>query len=534
MSNELVFDLKANVNDAVANLRRAEQSLQQTGVAAGKAAAAMPKLTQSVGNANTTLVNFGRVVQDAPFGLIGIANNIDPLLSSFSQLKQQTGSSAAAFRALGASLLGPAGIAIGVSAVTSALISFGPQIKNFITGTKEASQSQKDAAASIAGTYTQVLLLKTAFERSQGSLEERREVVSQLNRVSERYFGNLNAEKTTIEELKIAYDAYINNLLRSFAVKQLESDLEPLIQRLAAAQSTINRLGPDIKRLGLENVDLRNLSEQQRQAFAASGLTKYNAAVNEARVLWDQINKLIENSTFLTANATGKQKQQTSALVTRAKQEKTAVDDLILSLGALQDAARRNELRTGGERPSGDGPDARALFTVPDTTRLQALADEFGKVNAQAVALQQTIENGINGAIDQFFNALANNQNPFEALIQGVKRLIAELVAAVVKAAILRAISTAAGDPSGRAVPALADLFGSGKLPGFATGGYVSSPTIATIAENGPEFVLRPDQLGAIMSMGQSMGGMIPAFALRGEDIWVSFNRVAGRRGRNF
>jgi hypothetical protein len=66
------------------------------------------------------------------------------------------------------------------------------------------------------------------------------------------------------------------------------------------------------------------------------------------------------------------------------------------------------------------------------------------------------IDNGINAGIDQFFNALANNQDPFAALQQSVKRLVAELAAAVIKTLILKAIANSIAPGSGALVdPAL-------------------------------------------------------------------------------
>ena len=49
------------------------------------------------------------MLQDAPFGFIGIQNNLNPLLESFQRLKAETGSTGGAFKALSKSLLGPAG-----------------------------------------------------------------------------------------------------------------------------------------------------------------------------------------------------------------------------------------------------------------------------------------------------------------------------------------------------------------------------------------------------------------------------------------
>jgi hypothetical protein len=37
------------------------------------------------------LTNLGRVAQDAPFGFIGIQNNLNPLLESFQRLKKRLG-----------------------------------------------------------------------------------------------------------------------------------------------------------------------------------------------------------------------------------------------------------------------------------------------------------------------------------------------------------------------------------------------------------------------------------------------------------
>lgn len=99
------------------------------------------KLNTSVKGTNTTLTNFGRVIQDAPFGILGIANNIDPLISSFQNLKKETGSTGGALKALVSGLAGPAGIAIAVSAVTSLLIAFGPKIsKAFGGGEKDLAK----------------------------------------------------------------------------------------------------------------------------------------------------------------------------------------------------------------------------------------------------------------------------------------------------------------------------------------------------------------------------------------------------------
>jgi hypothetical protein len=90
------------------------------------------KITSQTKNANLAFMNFGRVVQDAPFGLIGIANNIDPLLVTFSNLSNEIDVTTGKMRGfggaismLGKQLLGPAGIIFILgSLIPSALLVF--------------------------------------------------------------------------------------------------------------------------------------------------------------------------------------------------------------------------------------------------------------------------------------------------------------------------------------------------------------------------------------------------------------------------
>ena len=95
---------------------------------------------------------------------------------------------------------------------------------------------------------------------------------------------------------------------------------------------------------------------------------------------------------------------------------------------------------------------------------LDKIVQKFTEINDQAKFAADTINNGINQGIDTFFNALANNQDPFKALVQSVQRLVVELGAAVVKALVLKAITTAIN-------PGVA--VGGGLLKGLTGGGAV-------------------------------------------------------------
>lgn len=75
------------------------------------------------------VTNLNRVVQDAPFGIIGISNNIEPLVSSFQSLRVQTGSATGALKQLAVSAFtGPGALITVVSLATSALVVFGDEL----------------------------------------------------------------------------------------------------------------------------------------------------------------------------------------------------------------------------------------------------------------------------------------------------------------------------------------------------------------------------------------------------------------------
>jgi len=101
-------EINAQIKDAKSNLTNLKTAVKDTGNAFQQAA---PKIA----NGGNTLMQFSRIAQDAPFGIMGIGNNITATAESFSYLKQQTGSTGGALKALAGSIMGSGGILLGVS-----------------------------------------------------------------------------------------------------------------------------------------------------------------------------------------------------------------------------------------------------------------------------------------------------------------------------------------------------------------------------------------------------------------------------------
>jgi hypothetical protein len=101
-------EINAQIKDAKNNLNSLKTTVKDTGNAIGG------QFTKQVGNGGNTLMQFSRIAQDAPYGIIGIGNNITATAESFSYLKAQTGSTGGALKALASSLMGTGGILLGV------------------------------------------------------------------------------------------------------------------------------------------------------------------------------------------------------------------------------------------------------------------------------------------------------------------------------------------------------------------------------------------------------------------------------------
>lgn len=104
-----------------ANTSQAEQALNRLKSGTDQAAKSLEKQKASTVNAGGAVISFGRIIQDAPFGIIGVANNITMLSEQFVSLKQQAGGTSEALKAMISGVMGPMGFTLAISAITTAL-----------------------------------------------------------------------------------------------------------------------------------------------------------------------------------------------------------------------------------------------------------------------------------------------------------------------------------------------------------------------------------------------------------------------------
>lgn len=133
---------------------------------------ALDKIPRSSNEASLALLNLSRVVQDAPFGFLGIANNLNPLLESFQRLRATTGTTGGALKSLASSLTGAGGIGIALSVVSSALLLFGKEL----FGAGEKADNNKAKLEALAAAINEVtenvdaLTSALAFQNKLGAI----------------------------------------------------------------------------------------------------------------------------------------------------------------------------------------------------------------------------------------------------------------------------------------------------------------------------------------------------------------------------
>lgn len=192
-------DLDKKIATATNNLNNLKKVSDATGTS-------ISNFTKRTASGSNALTQFGRIAQDAPFGIMGIGNNITATAESFGYLVKETGSAGAAFKAVGASLMGTGGLLLAISLVTSGLTYMSQKgitvsdVFNKLSGTFDQArkdmqdlnvESVKNAQAQISSVGAYV----AAAKNINLSMEDRLIAVKKLQDEYPAYFGNLTKEE---------------------------------------------------------------------------------------------------------------------------------------------------------------------------------------------------------------------------------------------------------------------------------------------------------------------------------------------------
>jgi hypothetical protein len=539
-----------------ADNKQAVQNIQETVVATTQMGAAFRNVTPATNQVNQALVNVSRVAQDAPYGFIGIANNLNPLLESFQRLQQTTGSAGSALKEMAKGLMGPAGIGLALGVVSSLIVAFGPKIAKFINGTTEASEAQDKfresldkARASASESGIKLLAYIRVAEDATNTDARRKEALnavrSELGKVNASYTATI---KTT-EDARKAVTLYTDALVAQAITSRYIDEIANKNIKLADATKLAKKAGEDYaatlessKKMVNGYVDVSAtmalVTNRDKNAFDAANksvtdLTNGIADLNK-EVFTTIDNALKSNNAYYVMDKGAKDLDKTIIEVTKNYKAFTKLTAEQVGTFLPTDKPKPPTAPSAPTMLGQRGP-SQAII---DAAAISAADKELAKFNYllnEAATTATFLADGVGN----IFQSIAQGQNIGESVLSVFKDLTLQLAQMVVKALVFKAIMSALG--MGKVVGTTSDLTGGilgglGKLLGFtpmAEGGIVSKPTFAMVGEGGESEAVMPlSKLDSILSSaftsgansggGMSSGG---SFVLRGNDLVLALQR---------
>lgn len=344
------------INLKISQLTESLKNLQSVGTPASQA---FNKIADNAKGARIALTDVSRIAQDLPFGFIGIQNNIPQLVQSFSNLKAQSGGLGGALKQLGQSLLGPGGVFLAFSVVTSAITvaiqkygSFGNAIDalfgKFNLSKKVLEDYNKALAQSIGSTATEsaeiTILTKTLTDLSK-PLKDRQAAYVELKKISPDVVAGIDLENISTKEAIKLIDENAKSIQKLLLLKAQEAAISNILtknsEELAVLQIEENKLKKDqtnaqndlnkSKKSGLLIIGAGRTAEQQA-IISLSNATKSLAANELAQ---GKLNKVAQEYIALLdptikgiAEIDLKTNQLTESLKAQGKAKKDAIQDL--------------------------------------------------------------------------------------------------------------------------------------------------------------------------------------------------------------
>ena len=574
---ELQIQIAADVNSAIKGLNQVQSELDQTGKSAAalsnsvsKAAGSFKGVPQSANQATSAITNLNRVVQDAPFGFIGIQNNIGPLVDSFGMLKASTGSTGGAIKALAGSLMGPAGIGLAVAAVSSALTFAIQGFSSWTKGLGSAKEANDKLAESLSKDLVSLTTIVGLAQNSSASTQDRAKALQLLNQEYAKYLPNLSQESITLENINQKYQQIVDTMLRQAVVKGLQEEIAKQVEATAKRIAALE-LAQERERIGLEKAnktkytalstdqklaqiaDQKNRSvtdgtlalNKQDQAERAligttnvyemmiSGLKKQlMESLSPALKLVGAFNEL--DATLKTPKAVGKLdfsqflEMEPIEVPVKFSDDPIELGKSISPVGAIL----KNEMEAYFKRT--DPIDASLLFALDEEKLKKFSFMAFkGLTEAQknVADMGATIAGYLTPSLDAMIQAIGRGENAFKAFGEGVKGILLQVMQKLAATAILAGVLAALFPTGIGGSQGFGAIFG--KLLGFkANGGPVSGNNPYVVGERGPELfvpsvsgqIIPNHSVGSFMGRGSSSGGS--GSVLRGQDIILAYART--------
>jgi hypothetical protein len=239
---KIEVEVVAKVDGLNSGVAAATNGLDKLGKAAQKTTPQVEKLTKATNRYNSVGLDFARIVQDAPFGIIGVGNNITQLAQSFSGLGKVGDTVGTKLKiAFGQIFSSSNALILGVSVLTTAFTVLSQ--KGFFKS-EEAAKSLDEtlreyeqtlsgvAAATLKGAQdsqkeiSSLKLLQIQAENTNISLDKRIDAVNELRNLAPEYLKNLSDEEILAGNVGDAYKELTKDIIALSKAKAFSAQLD--------------------------------------------------------------------------------------------------------------------------------------------------------------------------------------------------------------------------------------------------------------------------------------------------------------------
>jgi len=354
--------LKTQTGQAIVETNKYIGELEQSLINLRKVG--LDKLPQSSYAGAAALNSISQVARDLPFGFIAIQNNLPIVLDQFSQLSKTSGGLGGALKAVGTSLIGPAGLSFafgaiiaGVTSLTQKYGSLGEAFKNVFGLVSEAEKLQKsynkeliDGASSATAESGKIDILVNSLKDSKKPYSERIAAYRELKTIAPDVIAGIRDENALTQEsinligeqakqrrnliLLKAQEQALNKVIGEVTNKQLTLEIEraSLITNLTQAQDAYNRAKKQgiidaAQAEGFQAVEVITLKNAENALKA--NITAYNQTISTT----DEYLKKLEPLVNSIAQYNSKVYDSEEALKRFRKQQQEAAKELGLWTG---------------------------------------------------------------------------------------------------------------------------------------------------------------------------------------------------------
>jgi hypothetical protein len=525
-------------------------------------------------NGANALFSLSQVTRDLPFGFIAIQNNLPQVIDSFGKLTKDAGGVGGAFKSIGASLIGPAGLSFAfgavISGVTALIQKYGSlgEAMNAILGLspkltaeqKLFNEETAKAAGNVAAESAKINILVKTLTDLKNPQKDRLAAYNELKKVSPDVVAGIKEENAlTQASSKLVLENAIarQNLLK---LKIQEAGITAVLSKNAEELATKQ------EQLRLANLDAaksqKDLTNSQKQNLVTglaavqlqqNAFSNYKSSAQEVKNLELEIKKLTAtqdqyigqldpivnniakanlNTTILTKSTKELKKAQSDiGKTTRGELgEGTITTDPAKLTAALRGNRRiinaqvkqqardqvniqRDAIAKGVSIPK--KIDGKGFGVVP-TESLQKSITEVNSYRNNIIEKFNSTRTALEGVFfapmtDLFSNFLQTGKFAFKDFTKAILQSISQIVAKIIATGIIKLIASILVPGSGAVIGGGGGAGGGGFLKSI--GGLLGIGGVSAPSFNG----VGAGQMG--------MSGSVN-MVLRGSDLVGSINRT--------